>query len=247
MIAPTDSSIDALKAQQAKEAEPREEFGGQMDFLRMFITQLEHQDPMNPQDSTEFATQLAQFSSLEAEVGTRDAIDKLVELQQEMLGGDGFMKLGGIDRSLLMSDMIGKEILASGSAVQLPPLDDSGNRSAETSFLFDLESGASDVKIDVIDPANPDAILATLELGPLSPGRKEQTWDGTTWGGSKLQGGVYEYRVRAEYNGDPVPVTTFLQGQITGTVPDAENPKLRMGPVEIDMDEVIEIYAGAST
>ena len=38
---------------------------GKEAFLKLLITQLQYQDPMNPADSTEFTAQLAQFSSLE--------------------------------------------------------------------------------------------------------------------------------------------------------------------------------------
>jgi flagellar basal-body rod modification protein FlgD len=34
-------------------------------FLQLLITQLQHQDPMQPQENGEFLAQLAQFSSLE--------------------------------------------------------------------------------------------------------------------------------------------------------------------------------------
>jgi flagellar basal-body rod modification protein FlgD len=34
-------------------------------FLRLLVTQVQNQDPLNPQDPTEFVSQLAQFSSLE--------------------------------------------------------------------------------------------------------------------------------------------------------------------------------------
>ena len=38
---------------------------GQQEFLQLLVTQLQNQDPMNPQDGAEFASQLAQFNSVE--------------------------------------------------------------------------------------------------------------------------------------------------------------------------------------
>jgi flagellar basal-body rod modification protein FlgD len=38
---------------------------GKSDFLQLLVTQLRYQDPMNPMDDREFATQLAQFTSLD--------------------------------------------------------------------------------------------------------------------------------------------------------------------------------------
>lgn len=37
----------------------------QADFLKLLVTQMTSQDPMNPQSDTEFAAQLAQFSALQ--------------------------------------------------------------------------------------------------------------------------------------------------------------------------------------
>ena len=34
-------------------------------FLKLLVAQLQHQDPLNPTDSTQFVTQLAQFQQME--------------------------------------------------------------------------------------------------------------------------------------------------------------------------------------
>lgn len=39
---------------------------GKNTFLTLLVTQLQHQDPLDPQDNSQFLAQLAQFSSLES-------------------------------------------------------------------------------------------------------------------------------------------------------------------------------------
>lgn len=67
---------------------------GKDDFLKMLIAQLKNQDPTNPQQGTEFAAQLAQYSSLEQltnlnETMTRQGLsnNKLIEAQAVNLIG----------------------------------------------------------------------------------------------------------------------------------------------------------------
>lgn len=46
-------------------------------FLKMLVSQLKNQDPLNPLDGTDFAAQLAQFSSLEQLTNINSAIETL--------------------------------------------------------------------------------------------------------------------------------------------------------------------------
>ena len=46
-------------------------------FLTMLTAQLENQDPLNPVDSTDYATQLATFSGVEQQVKTNDLLKAL--------------------------------------------------------------------------------------------------------------------------------------------------------------------------
>lgn len=44
-------------------------------FLHLLVAQLQNQDPLNPTDSTQFVSQLAQFSELEQVIAIRSDIE----------------------------------------------------------------------------------------------------------------------------------------------------------------------------
>src|SRR5260370_38655618 len=46
-------------------------------FLKLFVAQLRNQDPLNPQDGTQFVAQLAQSSHLEQSLQMRQDLDAL--------------------------------------------------------------------------------------------------------------------------------------------------------------------------
>ena len=46
-------------------------------FLKLLVAQLQNQNPLQPQDGTQFVAQLAQFSSLEQEVQMRTDLDSI--------------------------------------------------------------------------------------------------------------------------------------------------------------------------
>lgn len=54
---------------------------GKDDFMQLLIAQLKNQDPMKPADDTQFVTQLAQFSQLEAADKMSDTLEEIAGLQ----------------------------------------------------------------------------------------------------------------------------------------------------------------------
>lgn len=54
---------------------------GKDEFLKILMTQLQNQDPLNPMDDREFISQMASFSSLEQMMNMASSIDTLVQSQ----------------------------------------------------------------------------------------------------------------------------------------------------------------------
>src|SRR5918912_2305242 len=52
---------------------------GKDDFLKLLVGQLQHQDPMEPSNDTEFIGQMAQFSALEQESNTAESTGKMAD------------------------------------------------------------------------------------------------------------------------------------------------------------------------
>ncbi|MGQ3685518.1 MAG: flagellar hook capping FlgD N-terminal domain-containing protein [Candidatus Loosdrechtia sp.] len=55
-------------------------------FLRLLVTQLQNQNPMNPLEGHEFMAQLAQFTSVEQLINLNNSFQEMFEFQQ-LLGG----------------------------------------------------------------------------------------------------------------------------------------------------------------
>jgi hypothetical protein len=106
-------------------------------FLKIFLAQLEHQDPLNPQDTTEMSAQLAQFSQLEqalkanVELGTIGGkLDELIEL----MGGRAPDQLDPLN-------MLGRQIDYPGSDIALTPDEFS------SALTFELSEPANSLSI----------------------------------------------------------------------------------------------------
>lgn len=55
---------------------------GKDEFLKILMTQLQNQDPMNPMEDKEFIAQMAQFTSLEQMTNMASSFEKFIEFQK---------------------------------------------------------------------------------------------------------------------------------------------------------------------
>jgi flagellar basal-body rod modification protein FlgD len=79
-MAATDIIGGGSSAQQAA-AVPAQPVLGQDEFLKIFLAQLQYQDPLKPLDNQQFLAQMAQFSALAQTSQMNDRINSLLAVQ----------------------------------------------------------------------------------------------------------------------------------------------------------------------
>ena len=165
------------------------------DFLKLFITQLQYQDPMEPMDTFQMSSQLNQFTSLDATLKMSDNMEKLLEYQTSQ---NNLQLLGLLDHSVqTRGDMMAVNE-GTVSATEFEILD-----MAETSTVEIYTSGGKMIK--------------QIDLGANAVGVYELNWDGTDNAGNIVTDGAYSYKVRAlDANGNKVDVDYKLTGKVTG-------------------------------
>jgi len=140
---------------------------GKDDFLKLLIAQLENQNPLKPQEATEFTAQLAQFSSLEKLININDAL-KEIELIQS-----------SINNAQAVS-FIGKNVLSLGNEITI-------TNGTTPDIQYELAQDASIIEIDIFDSAS--NLVRTLLVGSQKAGRQAVPFDGLDKNGIPLPDG----------------------------------------------------------
>jgi len=162
-------------------------------FLTLLTTQLKNQDPLSPQDSTQFTSQLVQFSQVEQAINTNTKLDSLIASNQS-------------NQLLQAASFIGKSVEVAGNTVKF----DGTN---PVSFGYTVNGDFTKGAITVTDA---DGNVVRNAPITLDPGHNMLTWDGTDTGGSKLPAGAYNITVVAvDKDNKPVDVAMSTVGKVT--------------------------------
>lgn len=170
---------------------------GKDDFLKILVAQLQAQDPLAPMEGQEFASQLAQFSSLE----------QLTNVNSNLETSQAFDLALSNNSSIAL---IGKSVDAPGNTIDL--------ESGETKNLsYSLEGNATAVTIDIYDITG--AKVSSVGLSAQSPGLHEFVWNGTDSNGALLPAGNYTFNITAnDSSGNFVSTETFSAGLVTDII-----------------------------
>lgn len=182
-------------------------------FLKMLVTQLSNQDPMNPLQGHEFAAQLAQFTSVEQLLnlnenlsGQADMFAMLAETMGDSLTAQGNMLallMDSMDRSAA-TGLIGMSVDVPGNTV-------GWDGATPANVRFDLASEAASVQIDIKDEDG--NVVRTLSVDDCDAGTQEVAWDGTDADGQPLPEGAYTFEVTAvDADGSSVDAMPVVRG-----------------------------------
>lgn len=171
---------------------------GQNAFLKLMIAQLKNQDPLKPQDPSEFLGQLAQFSQVTSIQNMESSIEGLsASLRStQVLSG---------------TSLVGREVLAPASTDML----DAGGT---VSGAIDLPSSVANLKIIVKDASG--AEVRTFNLDSTASGLNDFTWDGKTNAGTDAAAGAYSFEAVATYGGENYSIEPLLASKVASVTID---------------------------
>ena len=197
---------------------------GRDEFLKLLVTQLQHQDPLSPMESQDFAAQLAQFSQLEQLTG-------MSEMMEESMNVD-LMLTQAINNTMATAFM-GKTVTAVGAKVTF-------NGSAPVELNFKLMGQAEDVTVKVVDSSGNS--IKEFKMGALTGGTHRVDWNGFNKHGEKLNSGNYKFEVVAkDAKNAPVSGVTLIKGVINGVRYENGNAVFLVNDSEIQFNKVMDI------
>lgn len=190
---------------------------GREDFLAMLIAQLENQDPLDPQDATEFTAQLAQFSSLDQLISMRGSMDALAGVQTDA-------------QSLAAAGLIGREALVRGAEFGI------GEGESSLPTLFVEVETTTELMGATLRDANGQIVASTGPLGTVEPGRTAIDWSDFT----QIPGpGAYTLSVT------PAPGAAnpalLVQARVTGASLTDGSPVILMQGAQASLSSLVEV------
>jgi flagellar basal-body rod modification protein FlgD len=160
-------------------------------FLKLLVTQMKNQDPLNPLDNAQVTTQLAQISTV-------TGVDKLNQTLISM--SNAFLA----SQSLQASNLIGHSVLAGGNTMLL--------QNATAVGGVQLTESADQLAITI--RRSTGELVKTLNLGAQDAGLHNFQWDGSTDAGGRASDGQYRIEATALRAGKKIAAETMGVGLV---------------------------------
>ncbi len=146
------------------------------EFMQLLLTEMQHQDPTSPMDSTKILTQTSQLATLESADKTNKT---LANLSKSLQSSQQFSMISAIGKTASLDN---NTIVSGGKGA---------SQKFELYFPSDVKSG----KINISNESG--QVVDTINIGKTSKGTYSYTWSGKNSDGSIAASGTYH--VNASY------------------------------------------------
>jgi flagellar basal-body rod modification protein FlgD len=193
-IAEITQSQSTTSANSSTKSGKSDDIMGKDDFLALLVAQLKNQDPLNPDEPTEFTAQLAQFSSLEQLTNLNESMENMATSNAN---SDRFATL----------QTIGKNVIYQDSSFSY-----SGANGAQIGYK--LDGDATNVTLSI---KRNGSVVRTLTGDEFKKGNHILDWDGLTESGAEAERGTYTITVSVKTaDGTSIAASPLIQSQVTG-------------------------------
>lgn len=163
------------------------------DFIQLFITQLQYQDPMNPIENNEMAIQLALFNQVDQLFKINKTLDTLVNMAKSL------------DLAYI-SNLVGKKVRVETNV----------GRVENGEFLggeFNLDEPVNYLEIVIKDDKG--NLVDKIQLSGLKAGNYKIQWDAIDLKGNKVPDGNYLFSIIIPENTNKT-ITPTMIAKVTG-------------------------------
>ncbi len=180
-------------------------------FLQLLLTQVQNQDPTAPTDTSQFTTELVQFTGVQEQVNANSSLGQLIGLQQS-------------SQVLQSASLVGHQATVAANQITL--------QSGHGEIQFQGTAGEQ-VDIAIVDaggnPIRNETVTAT-------GGTNTWKWDGTTDSGAQQADGAYRIAVETpSTNGTAAPIPYSVVGTTTGVSTNGTNTLLQLGALSVGL------------
>jgi flagellar basal-body rod modification protein FlgD len=220
MVTGVQSSTSTAAAQAAAASSVAAEMGATQDrFLKLLVTQMQNQDPLNPMDNAQVTSQMAQLST----VSGIDKLNSTVQaLSASMLAS----------QSLSAVSMIGHPVLVSGTQIDL--------LNGQADAAVELNQPVDALTVTIKDSSG--NIVRTLNMGSQNSGIINVQWDGRTDTAGTATDGRYTFSAVSLLGGNKSDATTLSYGMVNSVAQSQNGVTVNVGQMgDISLNSIKKI------
>jgi flagellar basal-body rod modification protein FlgD len=186
-------------------------------FLQLLTTQLQHQDPLDPMDTSQFTQQLVEYSQVEQQIDTNTNLQSLISQ-------------GTSQSAAYATSYLGKTVTVSGGEGSLT--------NGQAQWTYNLGTASTSTTLQVTD-ANGNVVYSGS--GQTTAGNSNFNWNGVDNSGNQLPDGSYTLAVKASAGGSTVTTSVTAVGTVSEVNMINGTPQLLIGSMEVPLTSISSV------